>query len=122
MGDEYSLRPERVALNEAAFRRGNEIIREHTQTAPFKRIPFLCECGRADCSQQVELSPAEYESVRAVSTWFFVAPGHEILGPDLGRLVSSEDRYAIVEKVGVSAEVTEELDPRADSEEEEATG
>jgi hypothetical protein len=105
-------------LNEATFRRGNEIIREHARIAPFERIPFLCECGRAECSDEVELSPAEYESVRAVSTWFFVAPGHEILGPDLGRLVASEDRYAVVEKVGVSAEVTEELDPRATSEEE----
>jgi hypothetical protein len=117
VGDEHSLQPERVAFNEAAFRRGNEIIRDHSKTARFNRIPFLCECGRNDCLQEVELSAAEYESVRAVSTWFFVVPGHEILGSDLAQLVASEDRYAIVEKIGVSAEVTNELDPRAESEE-----
>jgi hypothetical protein len=47
-------------------------------------------------------------------------PGHEILGPDLAQLVATEDRYAIVEKIGVSAEVTEELDPRADDSEQRA--
>ena len=105
---------EQVAFNEVTFRRANEMIEERAEgLAVTGRGPFLCECGDASCLARVELSLAEYEAVRKNARFFLVAPGHAITGPDLGRVVRSETRYGVVEKIGVSGEIAEERDPRA---------
>ena len=114
MAGTHQFHAERVAFNEATFRRANEIVREYVHGEGDHRIPFICECGRAECLIQVELTVQEYESVRAEPAWFFVAPGHEIIGPDLGRLVDRQARYHVVEKVGVSGEIARARDPRSD--------
>jgi hypothetical protein len=121
VAEQLAAHAERVALNEAAFRRANELIRDQVATSRARTIPFLCECGRRECQERVELSPSEYESVRALSTWFFVLPGHEIVRPDVGRVVGREDRYTIVEKLGASAKIARELDPRGPAEQRAAS-
>lgn len=61
----------------------------------------------------VQLTVAEYESVRAEPTHFFVAPddGHVIV--DVERVVERQERYWIVEKVGRTGDVSEKFDPRS---------
>ncbi|MGZ8702826.1 MAG: hypothetical protein ACXWZY_11135 [Gaiellaceae bacterium] len=58
---------------------------------------FRCECGDPGCSYSIDLTRAEYESVRGYATRFAVAPNHE--NPESDRVVSENGRYAIVEKL-----------------------
>ena len=37
---------------------------------------LVCECGDEDCTVPIQLTPGEYESVRAEETQFAVVPGH----------------------------------------------
>jgi hypothetical protein len=45
-------------------------------------IPMLlvCECGRSECAETMEVSPAEYEAVRSCCRLYLVAPDHESPG------------------------------------------
>jgi hypothetical protein len=108
-------REERLAKNEALFRGVNERVREVKVDAahPEQRISFVCECGRETCLEEVELTPAEYEAVRAVSSQFVVKPGHEFT--DVERVQTVNDRYAVVEKHEEEAAVARETDPREGS-------
>ena len=94
-----------IGRNEALFREVNERIREITagQGVPFdERVLFQCECGRLDCHEQVELSIAEYESVREQEHQFIVRPGHQI--DTVETVVRGNDRYLVVRKHGEAAE------------------
>jgi hypothetical protein len=51
--------------------------------------------------------------IRAEPTRFVVAPGAEHVNPDIERVVQREKRYWVVEKIGVSAEISEKFDPRS---------
>ena len=51
--------------------------------------------------------------VRAEPTHFLIAPSVEHVAPAVERVVRREDRYWVVEKIGVAGEVSEDLDPRA---------
>jgi hypothetical protein len=59
------------------------------------------------------LTSEEYSSVRRMGPVFFiVTPGHE--AADIERVVGGEaDRFEVVEKQGVAAEVATELDHRS---------
>jgi hypothetical protein len=98
----------RVARNEALFREVNERIKDVGEDA---ETLLLCECGDLGCSEVVELTPADYEAVRAEGDLFFLVPGHEDLAVD--RAVRRTDRLLIVEKVGEGGEVARDLDPRS---------
>ena len=64
---------------------------------------FRCECGDPDCSFSIDLTRAEYESVRDYATRFAVVPNHE--NPESDTVVSENERYAIVEKLaGLSSD------------------
>src|SRR5215207_4621185 len=91
---------ERIARNNQTFREANEQIRAKADEydAPLERIPFLCECPRADCTEIVRLTLAEYAGVRADRTHFLTLPGHEDAERPLARVVSRENGYVIVEK------------------------
>lgn len=55
----------------------NERLATATDAAR-RGVAFLvCECGRDDCSEAVEIDFLEYESVRTYQAQFLVAPGHE---------------------------------------------
>ena len=103
-----------IAQNEARFRDANERI-----ATAFKRlepnvetIPFVCECGRPACLQILRLTLEEYESVRQHPRYFACAPGHQITGEGLGRLVREHSTFVVAEKTGVAGAVAGELDPR----------
>jgi hypothetical protein len=70
----------------------------------------ICECSVAGCADSLEITPAEYEAVRAVGTRFVVVPGHEL--PAIERVVAGSDRFRVVEKLGYAAEIAEADDPR----------
>jgi hypothetical protein len=106
---------ERVAKNEALFREVNERIREVSgRVVAFDgdaTLEFVCECSEEGCSEPVELTLAEYESIRSEPTHFLVAPGH-VWQPETERAVREYETYAVVEKTGKARDVASEKDPR----------
>jgi hypothetical protein len=91
---------ERIRRNNLIFREANEKIRARADEydAPLDRVPFLCECPTPACTQIVRLTLAEYGDVRADSTHFLTAPGHEQAEEPVGRVVSRHEGYVVVEK------------------------
>jgi hypothetical protein len=96
-------RTRRVGENEALFRVVNERIEDVNRAfgAVIGTMAVVCECGAIECAEQITLTPAEYERVRADPTSFVLVPGHE--EPDLERVVSRGDGYVIVQKIGRDA-------------------
>ena len=103
---------ERIARNEATFRRINEDIeRGRDCDDDTTLVGFVCECGTVDCGRLIELTPAEYEQVRRDPVRFAIVQGHEITAVE--RVVESHDRYAVVAKLQESGDIAKETDPRA---------
>lgn len=77
------------------FREVNETIAQITGVWRWEeRQGFLCECARADCTQAVLLTRAEYEAIRAEPSQFVTVPGHE--RPGLERVVERGDSFVVV--------------------------
>jgi hypothetical protein len=91
---------ERIVKNNYTFREANEHIRAKADEydAPVERVPFLCECPVPSCTEILRLTLAQYQDVRADPNNFFTAPGHEQADVAVGRVVSRESDYVIVEK------------------------
>jgi hypothetical protein len=105
-------REQRMAQNEALFREVNERIEAAAhQLGPQVPYEFLCECANADCTFQISLTTAQYESVRADPTQFVVLPLH--FTPEIEVMVSKDEGFWIVKKVGEAGDYVEELDPRS---------
>jgi hypothetical protein len=104
---------ERVARNEATFRRINEDIERGRDTEDDATlVGFVCECGMIDCSRLIELTSAEYEQVRSDPCRFAIVNGHEISAVE--SVIERYDRYAVVRKrVGSGGETAKATDPRA---------
>jgi hypothetical protein len=106
-------RAERQGRNESLFREVNERIAEVNQTFEVEgRSEFLCECGRPECREPVSIALEEYEEVRRNPARFFVLPGH--VDGSAERIVSRNDRFVVVEKVGDAADEADDLDPRSE--------
>ena len=100
---------ERLARNQALFREINERI--ETIAGDTEAVEFVCECSNPDCISTIELNVGVYERVRSNATWFVVKPDHDI--PQIERVVSRDDGYAVVEKL-IAEEYMEATDPRSD--------
>ena len=102
----------RAAQNQSLFREVNERI--DVLSARFAEVlatnGYVCECRDLRCTEQIQLTHEEYERLRAEGDRFFVIPGH--LDADVEEVVATNDRYLVVEKLGVAAEVADALDPR----------
>ena len=107
--------PESVAYNSAVFRDANENIREKANDWEMDGLlPTLCECADPSCSVVLRLTPRQYEDVRANPRWFINSHGHQ--GEDEShRIVAEHDRYVIVETIGKTGEMAEQLDSRTES-------
>jgi hypothetical protein len=104
----------RIGFNEATFRQVNEAFEAGRGLRDTEEMmSFVCECGQLGCNQLIQLTVAEYESVRRSPTRFAIVDGHEIPGTEV--VVERTDRYALVEKLEEGAEVAEETDPRSDA-------
>jgi len=101
-----------LARNEELFRNVNERIEEISAGVPRDQplLEFLCECDRTACEEKIQAARAEYESIRANQTHFIVLRGHE--DPRVERIITSTDRFTVVEKQGQAAKDAEETDPR----------
>jgi hypothetical protein len=100
---------QRVAMNEATFRKVNEGMEAGQD--PSGPLAFVCECGRLGCNELIQLTRTEYEGIRRNPRRFAILDGHEILEAE--KIVERHDRYLVVEKAGdPEAEIVEHTDPR----------
>ena len=104
-----SVSLERLARNQALFREVNERLLELSEGFQDGSMQFVCECSTEDCTLTVTMNHDEYESVRAHSTFFVVASGHEILAVE--KVIDRQDGWTIVQKVTAS-DYAVETDPR----------
>ncbi len=103
---------ERIARNEATFRRINENIeRGRDADDDATLIGFVCECGSADCARLIELTSREYEEIRRNPSQFAIVHGHEY--PSVESVVARHERYAVVRKLEPASAIAKETDPRA---------
>jgi hypothetical protein len=113
--DTQSLPMVRAARNQALCRDVNERIEELAESfaVEISYRNFICECADTECSEPIRMTVAEYEAVRADPTLFVVFPSAEHVVPAVEDVVSRDERYWTVGKLGVAAEVAAKLDPRA---------
>jgi hypothetical protein len=107
------LLEERIARNDATFRRANERISAAAERLGVDMpVPFVCECADPECSEVVRLELEEYEEIRRDSRHFFHIPAHRDADGTAGIVVAERDGYVIVEKTGHAAEIAKALDER----------
>ena len=106
-------RDRQVVENEVRFRALNERLQASGSVWEGREgvMSLVCECGDEDCTLPIELTPAEYESVRAGETQFAIVPGH--VRPEVEDVVSRQEGWVLVSKRGEAAEIAAETDPRA---------
>ena len=106
-------RRERAARNQTAFREINERLEGLAEAFQFvsEMSSFACECADPGCIAMIDLRLSEYEAMRKHPNQFAVLPGH--VYPDVEEVVAEHDRYVIVSKLGVGAEIAENTYPRA---------
>ena len=110
------LTAERVARNDASFRRSNEQLESFSEQLGFEPDelrPFLCECAETTCTTVLQLTGTEYEQVRRSPVRFINAAGHVASAQGWARVVEEFDRYSVVEKVGEAADIAAALDERS---------
>ena len=101
-------RRERVSRNEAMYRATN---REIEQTAKEwgdgsrDQLEVICECGRDDCSEKLDLTIDEYDEAHQERDQFVVASGHE--DKQIEHVVKQTERYLVVDKFGEAEQVAE---------------
>jgi hypothetical protein len=71
------------------------------------RPGYICECLDTACSEMIEMPHDEYERIRRNPNEFFVLPGHEDLRVEM--VVDQTDRWLVVQKLGVGAEIAKQL-------------
>ncbi len=103
----------RAAKKESFLRDYNEGIEAHHEWVGSPLAEWACECADENCSEPVRLSNEEYEAIRARPTHFLVAPAAKHVLARVERIVRREERYWVIEKVGIGAAISEELDPRS---------
>lgn len=91
---------ERIVKNNQTFRAANERIKEKSDLygSPLERIPFICECPQEGCREILLLTVTEYAGVRANPNRYFTVPEHAGADKPVGRVVSREEGYVVVEK------------------------
>ena len=106
-------RERRVAENEVRFRALNERLSEAGSTWEGRDgvLSLVCECGDEDCALPIQLTPGEYESVRAEETQFVVVPAHA--RRDVEDVVVEHEGWVVVRKRGEAASIAAANDPRS---------
>jgi hypothetical protein len=78
------------------FREVNERIRE--LNGAFGNVTgrhlLVCECGRLECTERMEVPAELYEEVRAEGHGFLVKPGHEESGQ--AQVIAEGSTYCVV--------------------------
>jgi len=103
-------RARRMGENEALYRSINEKIESLNESfgVVAETMAVVCECGRLECAEQIELDLPTYEHVRADPTHFVVLPGHE--EPDVETIIERHGNFNVVRnRPGGPAEIAREL-------------
>jgi hypothetical protein len=103
-------RAERIGRNEDLFRKVNDQIEGVNEAFGVftGTMSILCECGKIECIEQIELTLDDYRELRTDPTRFAVKPGHEL--PDVERVVERHEGYFVVQKKeGGPAKLAEDL-------------
>jgi hypothetical protein len=103
-------RAERLARNEAVFRRVNERVDAVGEQLDLDEELYVCECDRSDCTERIRMSRGDYERIRGEPRRFLVRPRHE--DPTVERVVEERPEFVVVEKLGPAGELAEATDPR----------
>jgi enhancing lycopene biosynthesis protein 2 len=105
----------RAGKNQSLFRDVNELVHEvNKELGLWVTVSdWVCECADDSCTEQIELSPQQYEEVREQPTHFIVAPSKEHVVVDVEHVVQKSPEYWVVSKVGEAAVVAKHLDPRS---------
>ena len=72
----------------------------------------MCECANDRCTERLEVSLAEYESVRSDGATFLVMPSQLHVDTEIEDITKRSDGYWVVKKRGQAAELTRAIDPR----------
>ena len=98
-----SVRRDRLVKNEMAFRDYNNRRVEVEQEAiavdqgtEDELVPFVCECGNADCVGALMVTLGEYETAHSTPNRFLVKPDH--IYPDVEFVAEQHEHYWVVEK------------------------
>lgn len=102
-----------AAENQSLFREVNERVKHLNDGfgAISEFNEWLCECADGACTERISMTLGEYERIRADGNRFAVAAGHEVL--DVEIVAESTDRYLVVTKIGVGANIVRRSDPRS---------
>jgi hypothetical protein len=114
MGEDTNSRAARAGRNQALYREVNERVREMNEAFD-SLLPlgeWICECANEECFERIEMTHEEYEAVRAGPTRFVVRPDSAHVVSEAETIVERHERYWVVEKIGVAAEIAEREDPR----------
>ena len=109
-----SERAERIGRNEAIFRQVNERLGEVNAafSSVSEQFTIVCECGDLSCTEQLAISPSDYEQVRADAALFVVLPGHEDAAVE--EAVERHEEYVVLRKhPGEPERIAEDFDPRS---------
>ena len=108
---ELRRRRVRAARSQSLFREVNERVETlSTGWSPVVQTDFICECADETCFVRLVLSVDEYREARAEPNRFLVAPDH--VYPEGEVVVTENDRYWTVEKIGEAADVATALHRR----------
>ena len=108
-----AARQVRAAQNQSLYREVNERLEGIASTFRYvaESTSFICECADTACAGRIELQLSEYEAVRAEANRFVVLPNHVF--PDVERVVASNERFDVVEKIEAGAKAAAAVDPRS---------
>jgi hypothetical protein len=101
------LRDRRKGMNEAQFRRINDLLAELTTTDYGDVIDFVCECSDSTCAGTIQLTIAEYAGVHASGTRFAVEPRHD--DSSIEDVVARTRDWWTVEKRGIAGRQAEQM-------------
>ena len=85
---------DQTRTNQLILREVNERVAEITVQQKESRSEFVCECGRMDCDDHVDLELGEYQTIRASGEYFIATTGHCVEGVD--RLAESRDGFDVL--------------------------
>jgi hypothetical protein len=103
-----SSRDLRHATNESVHRTVNE-RRWDALSTPDVAMACECECHRAECGNNFNVTMIDYEAVRAHARRFLLAPDHQ--APEES-IISTSSAYWVIEKLGEQGVIADALDPR----------
>ena len=98
---------QRVAMNEATFRKVNEGM--EVAQDPAGLLTFVCECGRL-VDRLIQLTREEYETIRKNPRRFAIVDGHK--SSRRNRSPSDMTGTSSSRKPAIRKEIVERTDPR----------